>query len=124
LPGEGHRWQPIFSVAEIGGDSSAANQAEWEQNQEELRRASTKHGDIERAQSISGSSTEHPKNGVRQVNTSIKQVVVNSVNKPLFHVDLTAALQSAILNIENRPKLDPQAAAEAEEAQRAASVSH
>jgi sodium-independent sulfate anion transporter 11 len=124
LPGEGHRWKPIFSVAEIGGTSSAANQAEWEQNRDEQRRASIKHQDVERAQSISGSSDEHVKGGVREVTSRTKQLLIHSVNKPLFHIDLTAALQSAIVNIETRPKLDPQVAAEVEEAQRAASVSH
>jgi sodium-independent sulfate anion transporter 11 len=121
--GETHRWKPIFDVAEIGGSSSAANQAEWDNNRAELRSASVKNADIERAQSVSNSSDENLKSR-HHVSTSSKQILVNGVNKPLFHVDLTAALHSAIANLENRPKLDPEEAAVQEEAVRAASVSH
>lgn len=102
--GESHRWKPIFSVADLGGFSSAANQAEWEQNRDELRRASTKNADIEHATAHS-SSDDDLKGTARD---SSKPIIVHSVNKPLFHVDLTAALQSAIYNAQNKPSVVPQ----------------
>lgn len=104
--GEGHRWKPIFSVAEIGGANSAAQQAEWEQNREELRRASTKNADIEHAATGNSSDEDLKKNG--GFNTISKRIMIHSVNKPLFHLDLTAALQSAVYNAEHRKQAVPQ----------------
>ncbi|KIW07802.1 uncharacterized protein PV09_01724 [Verruconis gallopava] len=124
-PGEGHRWKPIFSVADIGGYASAANQAEWEQNRDELRRASTRNADIERATSVSQSSEENPKaipGGVCAVPG--RHIIVHGVNMPLFHIDLTAALQSAIYNVESRPRIDPKVAIEVEAAAKAAKASN
>jgi sodium-independent sulfate anion transporter 11 len=89
----------------MGGFSSAAEQAEWEQNREELRRASTKNADIERHAT---SSEEDLKNDSPGVGISGKGVLVHSVNKPLFHLDLTAALQSAVYNAEHRKQTVPQ----------------
>jgi sodium-independent sulfate anion transporter 11 len=103
--GESHRWKPIFSVAEIGGSSSAAEQAEWEQNREEIRRASVKHADIEHAATSNSSDDDLKK--PEYARESGKKVVVHSVNKPLFHLDLTAALQSAVYNAEHRKKVVP-----------------
>lgn len=103
--GEGHRWKPIFSVADMGGFDSAANQAEWEENRAELQRANTRKSDIEQATAQS-SSDDDVKTGPYYA--SNKKVIVHSVNKPLFHLDLTAALQSAIYNAEHRHQVKPQ----------------
>ena len=89
----------------MGGFDSAANQAEWEQNREELRRTNTKNADIEQA-TAGSSSDEELKTG--PFAASNKKVVVHSVQKPLFHLDLTAALQSAIYNAEHRDQVKPQ----------------
>ncbi|KAG7150181.1 Sulfate permease 2 like protein [Verticillium longisporum] len=72
-----HRWRSIFSVAEIGGSDSAAAVAEKQANQREF--ATNVH-----------------------VGTKRRGVVVHGLNRPLFHVDLTSAMQSAIANVEAR----------------------
>ncbi|KAJ4396942.1 hypothetical protein N0V93_001164 [Gnomoniopsis smithogilvyi] len=113
-----HRWQSIFSVAEIGGDNSAAAAAEHELNEKELRerqRRSQDHNvedglrnrdDINVAEtgSASGSSQDDDikKSGGVQTLRQRRAVTVTGVNRPLFHVDLTSALQGAIANIEAR----------------------
>ncbi len=100
------RWRSIFSVAEIGGRDSAAALAERDANEKELKNVSSSHGnhgidDIEEGvHSEAGGSTEddpkHP--GGRHKKT----VPVHGLNRPLFHVDLTSALQAAIANVEAR----------------------
>jgi len=99
--GEGKRWKPIFSVAEIGGFDSPANAAEFEQNRDELKRSSTR--DVETAHSHSSvDDVDISKSGHRGQATAIprKVAVVHGVNRPLFHIDLTSALQSAVHNSE------------------------
>jgi solute carrier family 26 (sodium-independent sulfate anion transporter), member 11 len=113
---EYHRWKPIFSVAEIGGSSSAANAAEIEEN---LHRPPTSHSDIEQGRSgkptlvadkidkDSSVSTDdidlqkeitRSKAYSRRGPGAKKIALVHAINRPLFHVDLTSALQSAIAN--------------------------
>jgi sodium-independent sulfate anion transporter 11 len=100
------RWKPIFSVAEIGGSDSAAEVAELSQNEKELREqrireaARPVHGDAINADSDSGDLK-----GVH-LNTSSRAVVVNGLNRPLFHIDLTSALQSAIANVQARDEFE------------------
>lgn len=117
------RWKPVFSVAEIGGQDSAAAAAEFHENEKALKRARTR--DLEEAKSISvgedgiaqhqhqhdaasstsgsdlgqqlRSSKAYAKNGPHA-----RVVALQSLNKPLFHMDLTSALQSAITNVELR----------------------
>ncbi|KAI0176694.1 sulfate permease [Pestalotiopsis sp. NC0098] len=110
-----HRWQPIFSVAEIGGSNSAAEAAEHEANEKEMNfhqsRASSSEAQrndldaIERgaASSSSGSNSINKANPVAH-QSSKRRVAVHGLNRPLFHIDLTGALQSAIANIEARAK--------------------
>ncbi len=99
------RWKSIFSVADIGGRDSAAAQAEQEERQalnlEKTAASSVSQRpavDIEEARS-SDSVDDDPKfkSGGRP-----KAVTVHGLNRPLFHVDLTSALQSAIANVEAR----------------------
>lgn len=100
-----HRWKSIFSVAEIGGSSSAAQVAEESANEKELRELRSR--EIERpthqSEGIEGdsisSSSEELKGGLR---TGTRTAVVTGLNRPLFHVDLTSALQSAIVNVRER----------------------
>jgi len=102
-----HRWKPIFSVAEIGGSSSAAEQAEREAN----RDFDTRRGDEEAihrvpnkdhpAASSTSSDDDLNKNIAKsKVYSGSRRVVVNSLSRPFFHLDLTSALQAAIANIE------------------------
>jgi len=110
------RWKPIFSVAEIGGSSSAAQAAELDENR---RRPSAVGGDVEHARSgkpVVLSSDKIDKNSSNSsddldlqkeisrskayTRTGTKKIaVVSTINRPLFHIDLTSALQSAIANI-------------------------
>lgn len=125
-----HRWQSIFSVAEIGGENSAAAQAEAELNEKAIRERE-RHTKLEEGLndqdninavetgSASGGSSQDDEirktatanEGVRLRNR--KAVAVHSANRPLFHVDLTSALQSAILNIEARKSAQPKPTDEA-----------
>ena len=110
------RWKPVFSVADIGGQYSAAAAAEQHENEKELRRQRTEEASIGKADVIAhgherdGSSTgselaqqlESSKayGGGKGVSTRV--AAVNGLNRPLFHTDLTSALQSAVLNVEWR----------------------
>ncbi|KAF2858706.1 SulP family sulfate permease [Piedraia hortae CBS 480.64] len=87
-----HRWKPIYSVAEIGGDSSAAAAAEDAEN----RRSSQ----IPRKDEESGDFI-HPTDWNP---TNRKVAVIQSVNRPFFHVDLTSALQSAIQDAKDQDR--------------------
>ena len=147
--GESRRWKPIFSVAEIGGEDSAAAAADAssirrprsigvakdieegnDDNDAAAAIASTPaHTAINDDDNIpdnknneSGDITmSSPKKPARMTTTrtksrttlsggavaaaarmSTKVAVVHGVNRPLFHIDLTSALQSAIANVEYR----------------------
>jgi sodium-independent sulfate anion transporter 11 len=105
--GEFHRWKPIFSVAEIGGSSSAAAVAEGDEN----RRRSLLNQDLEKdgpggkvtvqigaesprsdndLQGTLSASKAYSRGGKAKI------AVVHGLNRPLFHSDLTSALQGAI----------------------------
>ncbi|KAF3015651.1 Sulfate permease 2 [Neopestalotiopsis sp. 37M] len=114
-----HRWQPIFSVAEIGGSSSAAEAAEHEANEKEVNlRASSSEAQrgndldaIERGGAAASSSSAsasidkvHQTPVTHQNSSARRRVAVNGLNRPLFHIDLTSALQSAIANVEARAR--------------------
>lgn len=107
------RWKPIFSVAEIGGSHSAAAAAEYRENQEELKRQRSIDPEKGRrnkaADAIMASDDSSESSGGLKVDLSqskaygqAKVVVVQGLNRPLFHIDLTSALQSAIANVERR----------------------
>jgi sodium-independent sulfate anion transporter 11 len=113
-----HRWKPIFSVAEIGGSGSAASAAEAIAN-ENIRRQSIK--DAQQVRTIDdainnkeyGSSLDgefHKAGGV--VTKRPRTALVNGLNRPLFHIDLTGALQSAIANVEARQAFNAKGGAE------------
>lgn len=118
-----HRWQSIFSVAEMGGENSAAAQAEAELNEKAMRERERHAGKLEEGNpdhinvaetgSASGGSSqddEIKKTPTADEGTRLRQrkaVAVHSANRPLFHVDLTSALQSAIANVEARASVEP-----------------
>ena len=116
-----HRWKPVFSVAEIGGNTSAAAAAEYRENEKEIQRQQTR--DVEQAaraksmvheDEIGGDATSSSSDVVtRQLSTSkaytketAKHAVVQGLNRPLFHIDLTSALQSAIANVAGRSEME------------------
>lgn len=116
IPDSGfRRWKPIFSVAEIGGRSSAAAQVE----QERQIQSSRMKDDVE--QGKRGHTIERERDGIEQASESSSSAesdlqrdlttskaynqgrriaLVQGINRPLFHVDLTSALQSAIADAE------------------------
>jgi solute carrier family 26 (sodium-independent sulfate anion transporter), member 11 len=120
LPAEEfHRWKPIFSVAEIGGSSSAAAAAENQENRTVLKRhnaadtekgpgsSSTSSDNVDRIRS--GETSSHEDLDLQKqlsaskaygVAESKRVAAVQGLNRPLFHIDLTSALQSAITNVE------------------------
>lgn len=111
------RWRSIFSIAEIGGSSSAAAQAEIEANEKEN---SLKQPDIDAVErgdgprssgSGSGSDVKETTNANTSFSpktTTTRRVAVHGLNRPLFHIDLTSALQSAITNVEARNEAPPE----------------
>jgi sodium-independent sulfate anion transporter 11 len=82
------RWKPIFSVADIGGDSSAAEVADREE-----RRRLAAAGDVDQA-SVDGGNGHSERHA--------RVAVVHGVNLPLFHVDLTSAVQAAIAHADRK----------------------
>ena len=121
------RWRPVFSVAEIGGNQSPAAMAEILENEREAKRQ--RQRDIEsasRSDSKSGpnndtitrdfeSSSSDEFNKELEQSKSYKNqmttertgavAVVHGLNRPLFHIDLTNALQSAISNAERHERV-------------------
>ncbi|KAG4033457.1 hypothetical protein MFRU_005g04610 [Monilinia fructicola] len=98
-----HRWKPIFSVAEMGGQDSAAAAAEAESNEKEINEQRTReraNGDQIRGDSESGSGSDLKT--VSKNVTRSRTAVVNGLNRPLFHIDLTSAFQSAVANVRAR----------------------
>lgn len=107
-----HRWKSIFSVAEIGGKSSAAAVAEENAIKRELSRLSHRPGDEEMAKVNAVVEEEEevptPRHMAEKLGESPKPgykrrgAIISGLDKPLFHVDLTSAVQSAIANVEAR----------------------
>lgn len=89
-----HRWESIFSVAELGGESSAAEAAD------EKWTAASGGASGWDEESRAGALPE--KEGVAEVKVRRRGAVVHGLNRPLFHVDLTSAVQSAVANVEAR----------------------
>lgn len=126
-----HRWKPIFSVAEIEGSSSAAAHAEIVNNQkaQNAHQPGDGHGDIEDGIKPTPHTTEIETHGIEEssdensnstqddkfqkdLKTSKayqnrrKVAMVQGINRPFFHIDLTSALQSALANIPS-PESEP-----------------
>ncbi|KAF1813709.1 sulfate permease-like protein [Eremomyces bilateralis CBS 781.70] len=114
--GSAGHWKPIFSVAEIGGSDSAAVAADYRNREDEenqrrasvvaalpadavTRQSSSEDDAVTEALEKTLSSTK----AYGTVKTTDRKVaVVHGLNRPLFHMDLTSALQAAIANIEGK----------------------
>ncbi|KAJ5964125.1 sulfate anion transporter [Penicillium vulpinum] len=116
-----HRWKPIFSVAEIEGSASAAAHAEIVANQREQSQHKT--ADIESGLKSHSNTTAFETDGIETAseNSEViredkfqrditdskayqsrrKVALVQGMNRPFFHIDLTSALQSAVANSSN-----------------------
>ncbi|KAI1173870.1 sulfate permease [Nemania sp. FL0916] len=116
------RWKSIFSIAEIGGSDSAAAVAEREANEKEITvtqsqaqdtEAGHGHGleNVEAIRPSGASSISNPDSLAKakspdHAGGATRRAVVHGINRPLFHVDLTSALQSAIANVEAREEVE------------------
>ncbi|RSL46261.1 hypothetical protein CEP54_013930 [Fusarium duplospermum] len=102
--GEGaqHGWKSIFSVAEIGGQDSAAALARETSYHDVVPR----HTDPTEGEALIGGFSPGQSYGAMSPGELEKQrrrgAVVHGLDTPLFHVDLTSALQSAVANVEAR----------------------
>ncbi|KAL4779286.1 sulfate transporter family-domain-containing protein [Aspergillus varians] len=112
------RWKPIFSVTEIGGRSSAAAHAQLVTN-EQARLASSHGNDLESGIKRSLQAIERETHGIEESsNSSVDgddklhrdlkdskayqnrhMALVQGVNRPFFHIDITSALESALANL-------------------------
>ncbi|OAA82551.1 sulfate permease II [Akanthomyces lecanii RCEF 1005] len=120
-----HRWRSIFSVAEIGGKTSAAAVAEENAYDRDLALRHSraldeemgKAGDLGAFDSDEVDSTgfdeEKPPNLAATLRQRRKGAVVSGLDRPLFHVDLTSAVQSAISNVEAREEVRAESMTEA-----------
>ncbi|KAF7952785.1 hypothetical protein EAE96_006011 [Botrytis aclada] len=100
-----HRWKPIFSVAEMGGQDSAAAAAEAESNEKEIKEQRTRERDLRNGDQIRGDSESGSGSDLKAVSNNVtrsRTAVVTGLNRPLFHVDLTSAFQSAVANVKAR----------------------
>lgn len=97
-------WKPIFSVAEIGGKDSAA--AYERKKSYDIEQAAKNEKDnithVDNDVSSSGSDIGKTLDNSKAYRHGGKIAVVQGLNRPLFHVDLTSALQSAVANVESR----------------------
>ena len=110
------RWKPIFSVAEIGGSDSAAAEAEARENLLAKRTLSqVRSHDIEAARGVADDEqslstedesinkqleTSRAYGATERRDTKVGRIaVVQGLNRPLFHVDVTAAVNSALANV-------------------------
>jgi sodium-independent sulfate anion transporter 11 len=111
------RWKPIFSVAELGGVESAAAEAERRAHRNASVKGATDietgQREVDNASGTGSSETNEIEKGIRESKAysrgeNTKVAVVQGLNRPFFHTDLTAALQSAIRNTESlKVKEDP-----------------
>lgn len=110
-----HRWKSIFSVAEIGGKESAAAVAEANTLKQEPSVMDHRPGDEETVNAVAiiesweaGDEAPTPGNQAENLGESLKPAnrrkgaIIGGLAYPLFHVDLTSAVQSAIANVEAR----------------------
>lgn len=99
INGEVHRWKPVYSVAEMGGSDSAAQDAEDSYNRKQ-------HASLD----IEGGHTEVERTKSRMPARRI--AVAHGLSRPLFHLDVAGALQAAIANVEGRPVYDHEASSQ------------
>ncbi|QSS61543.1 sulfate permease [Histoplasma capsulatum] len=121
-PGGNGRWKAIFSVAELGGSNSAAAHEALKRRRESDQYSDKFKQDVEAATQAIGhishkaggedgveetSSTESGNELGKELDSSKvysvasrRIVAVHGLNRPLFHMDLTSALQGALANSE------------------------
>ncbi|KAF7546274.1 hypothetical protein G7046_g9347 [Stylonectria norvegica] len=90
LPDDDSQLTAIFSIADLGGDDSAAHAATINEKQGKVRQ-----NDIETADSLDIS----PSSEKDSSKTSSRLVAVQGLNRPYFHLDLQEAVDAALTNI-------------------------
>ncbi|KAK9371638.1 sulfate transporter family-domain-containing protein [Lipomyces chichibuensis] len=100
------RWKPIFSVADVGVSHSAAT-VEEQDRRDSISKNETELGMSHAVQTESNSThaeTNKEFQDWKAYRTSGRRkiAVVQGLNVPFFHVDLTSALQTAIANVEEQ----------------------
>ncbi|KAL8809132.1 MAG: hypothetical protein Q9223_003446 [Gallowayella weberi] len=124
--GDNSRWKPIFSVAEIGGEDSAAAAAEIRTKEQDLKRQHSQGeegGALPRQSGVVAKDVVSGDDGASSETSDFKQTIaeskaygggvttrvaaVHGLNLPLFHVDLTSALHSAVANVERSHSEEP-----------------
>jgi len=104
-----HRWKTIFSVSEIGGSDSAAEAAEIAANEKNTHNQRTREHQKQNGEGIHADSDSGISSDLKgTVRSASRTAVVTGLNRPLFHIDLTSALQSAISNAQSRDQADNQ----------------
>ncbi|RDW95213.1 sulfate permease [Coleophoma crateriformis] len=99
-------WKPIFDITTLGGSNSAAADADYVENEKHFGKQKTQEthrdniGPASEGRSISSGSDDLKKEITE--NPRLKTAVVQGVDRPFFHVDLTAALQSATASIKHK----------------------
>ena len=117
-------WAPIFSIAEIGGEATGHGGEHedhahfnrrsyiWEkQDNRQSNIGIAEEGRGEYNDTIAGSSNEKAAVDIDtfrvETEPDIRHALVYSVNRPFFHVDMTSALESAIIHVRRRTRNQP-----------------
>ena len=113
---ESQRWKPVFSIADIGGKDSAAIHADYIEKERQKSVAKDVEAGVGTGKdgitaatadaSSSGSDIGRTLSQSKAYRSSNRVAVVQSINRPLFHIDLTSALQSAVANAQQRDHHD------------------
>lgn len=99
-----YRWQSIFNVAEVGGKASGAVVNANANEMLSIDEEQGLYGDNAASTGGIAGGIGAEKTRIRQIKSSRKAVLIMNPARPLFHVDLTSAVQGAIANVEARQK--------------------
>lgn len=102
------RWKPLYSVAEIGGQDSAAAWSDERRLRELQRARAAEQQDPERGEihpddhSSSNNSIDKGTAAIHSQNLGGAKgsALVHGLNRPFFHIDVAAALESTIHHID------------------------
>jgi len=115
-------WKPIFSVAHLGSDQAVTDAEEQVHNvpgtghSAELGRATEKSGQgVDGVEATSGASSKNGSGELQKELTTSKAydvsrrrvTLIQGLNRPLFHIDLPSALQSAVANAQAQERMGP-----------------
>ncbi|KAG6002410.1 hypothetical protein E4U21_003115 [Claviceps maximensis] len=111
-----HKWKSIFSVAEIGEEHSAAAVAGRNANERELQIGKSRMSKLAEEMGHAPDSNDvlYRRNSggterseeVASATQWRKGALLHSSKRPLFHLDLTNAVQSAIANVEAKEEFN------------------